>query len=115
METIDSAPKLETVDVEVDAETSTNEKPLSKGARKRRNKRIKNQQPEESNSSIQQSDGNGKTKKKLSDEEKSQRKKLFVSELLIIIIIIFCSISGIGDMNINMNLFCIVCFSDREK
>lgn len=102
MEIVDSTPKPETVDVEVDAETSTNEKPISKGARKRRNKRIKNQQPEENNSSIQKSDVNGKTKKKLSNEEKNQRKKLFVSELLIITII-FCSIKAMS--NINRSVF----------
>lgn len=92
MELVDSTPKPETIDVEVDAETSTNEKPLSKGARKRRNKRIKNQQPEEGKPSMQHGnndDAIGKTKKKLSNEEKNQRKKLFVSELLIIII--YCS------------------------
>lgn len=60
------------------SETPTNEKPLSKGARKRRNKRLKNQQQEENTASVQQSDSNGKTKKKLSIEEKNQRKKLFV-------------------------------------
>lgn len=72
-------PDSNELDGEAEAEVPSNGKPLSKGARKRRNKRMKNQQPEETNSTAQQIDVNGKTKKKLSVEEKNQRKKLFVS------------------------------------
>lgn len=72
-------PRPQTMDLE--AEASTSEKPLSKGARKRRNKRLKNQQQEENISSAQLPDSNGKTKKKLSIEEKNQRKKIFVSKI----------------------------------